>query len=76
ERTMEKKHAKLILISIIAAICFNFPVLRILGGRQLIGGIPKLYFSLFLIWLAIIFFSYLVIRDRKTGTKNKGDTKE
>lgn len=73
---MEQKHTKLILISIVAAICFNFPVLRILGGRQLIGGVPQFYFSLFLIWLAIIFLSYLVIRDPKAGQKEEDDTKD
>jgi hypothetical protein len=70
EKTNEKQ-AKLILISIIAAICFNFPILRILGGPQLIGGIPKFYFSLFLIWLLIILLSYLALAEQEGKHKDQ-----
>ncbi|WP_367389616.1 hypothetical protein [Lewinella sp. LCG006] len=60
---MSEKSSKLIFISILAAICFNFPFLGLLGKLRLIMGIPQLYLMLFVIWLLIIIATYFTLRS-------------
>ncbi|MEL6660870.1 MAG: hypothetical protein AAFY48_04430 [Bacteroidota bacterium] len=61
-----KRAARLAFISIICAICFNFPVLRLLGENKLILGVPQLYFYIFAIWLLVIIATYLTLRSKRS----------
>ena len=60
-----KRSARLAFITIACAICFNFPVLRLFGKKELIFGIPQLYFVIFLIWLLVIVATYFTLRSKK-----------
>ena len=60
-----EKSAKLAFISIICVLCFNFPLLRLFGKRELIFGIPQLYFIIFVVWALAIIATFLTIRSKK-----------
>jgi hypothetical protein len=48
------KATKLILLLIIAAVLFNFPIMALAAKARLVLGLPQLYFYIFLVWAGII----------------------
>ncbi len=66
----EDKAGLLLFLSLLSALCFNFPVVRMLGKARLVAGIPMLYFFIFLLWLlAIVATWYLLGREDKANPK-------
>lgn len=65
------KEQKLILISILFLILFNFPVLSIFNAGGSINGIPTLYMYVFLVWILLIVAIFSVLR--KEGKESKKD---
>jgi hypothetical protein len=66
----EDKAGLLLFLSLLSALCFNFPVVRMLGKVRLVAGIPMLYFFIFLLWLlAIVATWYVLGREDKTNPK-------
>lgn len=63
------RNAKLALIALLAGILFNFPIIYLAGGDQLIGGFPQLYFFIFAAWLFIILMTFVVVRRSKPKTE-------
>ena len=65
--TMQNERTtRLVLIAILCAVCFNFPVLRLIGKKVIVLGIPLLYFAIFLIWILVIIGTWLVVRSGKS----------
>ncbi len=54
--------AKLLLITLVAGILFNFPIIILAEDHGLIAGLPSQYFYVFFAWLLIILVTYLVLR--------------
>jgi hypothetical protein len=60
------KDQKLLMLSVLALILFNFPILSIVNVEESINGIPILFFYIFMIWLLLIIVIFRVI---KKGSK-------
>lgn len=56
----ESIKAKLIFISLLFIVAFNFPFLKIFNKPILVAGIPLLYLYLFLLWGVLILLLYLI----------------
>lgn len=68
--TDENKAGLLLFLSLLSALCFNFPIVQIFGKAQLVAGIPMLYFYLFLVWLLVIVATWYVLgRDKNPSEK-------
>lgn len=65
------KEQKLIFISILFLILFNFPVLSIFNTGGSLNGIPTLYLYVFLIWILLIAVIFNILR--KEGKESKKD---
>ncbi len=65
------KEQKLIFISILFLILFNFPILSIFNVGGSINGIPTLYMYVFLVWILLIVAIFSVLR--KEGKESKKD---
>ena len=65
------KEQKLIFISVLFLILFNFPVLSIFNIDESINGIPTLYMYVFFVWMLFIMLIFNVLR--KEGNENQGD---
>jgi hypothetical protein len=60
----------LIILSIMALILFNNPILSIFNQLSFKWGIPVLYLGVFVIWLGVIVATFLIV------SKTKGDNKD
>jgi uncharacterized membrane protein len=65
------KEQKLIFISILFLILFNFPMLSIFNVEGSVNGIPTMYMYVFLVWTLFIVIIFSVLR--KEGKENKKD---
>ena len=65
------KEQKLIFISILFLILFNFPILSIFNTGGNVNGIPTLYMYVFLVWILFIIVIFRVLR--KEGREGKKD---
>lgn len=65
------KEQKLIFISLLFLILFNFPILSIFNLEGSINGIPTLYMYVFLVWILFIAVIFSVLR--KEGKESKKD---
>jgi hypothetical protein len=59
------KEQKLIIISILFLILFNFPMLSIFNNGGSINGIPTLYMYVFFVWILFIGIIYNVLRKER-----------
>jgi 4-hydroxybenzoate polyprenyltransferase len=59
------KEQKLIVISILFLILFNFPMLAIFNNGGSINGIPTLYMYVFFVWTLFIGIIYNVLRKER-----------
>ncbi|MCU0468882.1 MAG: hypothetical protein MUF58_09790 [Arcicella sp.] len=58
------KDQKLLMLSVLALILFNFPILSIVNIKETINGIPILFFYIFIIWLLLIIVIFRVIKNK------------
>ena len=65
------KEQKLIFISILFLILFNFPILSIFNMGGNVNGIPTLYMYVFMVWILYIVVIFRVLR--KEGKEGKKD---
>ncbi len=65
------KAQKLVLISLLFLILFNFPMLSIFNNGDSINGIPTLYVYVFFVWILFIVLVFNIIR--KENKENSGD---
>jgi len=65
------KEQKLIFISVLFLILFNFPMLSIFNVGGSINGIPTLYMYVFLVWILFIAVTFSVLR--KEGKESEKD---
>ena len=49
-----RRTERLVVLVFIATLVFNYPLLELFSGRELLFGIPILYFFLFASWAFII----------------------
>lgn len=73
---MASKQSKLIGLSILALVMFNFPLLSVFSRPATIGGIPSIFIYLFLAWLGIIFVMRQNIESKSAKDKKKNDSNE
>lgn len=73
---MASKQSKLIGLSILALVMFNFPLLSVFSRSSTIGGIPSIFIYLFLAWLGIIFVMRQNVESKSTKDKKKNDSDE
>lgn len=60
---MKKRHQqKMIILSLILWLLFNFPMLFIFNQQGEIFGFPKVYFFIFSVWLLSVVVSYLILK--------------
>ena len=59
------RSAKLISLFFTAFVLLNFPIISILGNQKQFKGIPVLYLYFFLLWVAIIFFTYRIVERKE-----------
>lgn len=73
---MASKQSKLIGLSILALVMFNFPLLSVFSRSSTIGGIPSIFIYLFLAWLGIIFVMRQNVESKSIKDKKKNDSNE
>jgi archaellum biogenesis protein FlaJ (TadC family) len=59
------KEQKLIIISVLFLILFNFPMLSIFNNGDSINGIPMLYLYVFFVWILFIVIIFNVLRKER-----------
>lgn len=58
----DDRSGKLIIVFIMALLLFNYPLLSIVDRKELVWGIPKLYWYLFVVWALIILAIRAIVR--------------
>ncbi len=59
----QTKEIKLVVISIVALMVFNMPLINIPNGSFLGGGMPSLYVYVFVVWIAIILVTAFTVEQ-------------
>ena len=67
----QKTAARLIGISILFFLLFNFPFLSIWGKEGVVWGIPRLVFAVFFLWGLILLFMVLIIERKSIRSVKK-----
>lgn len=69
----DPKNAKMAALFLLGVALFNPPLLDIfdVGGTHTVGGIPLLYFYLFLSWMVLIGLMALVVERRPNRTDQR-----
>lgn len=66
------KEQKLIIISVLFLILFNFPILSIFNNGDSINGIPTLYVYVFSVWILFIVVIFNVMKkEPKENQRNE-----
>ena len=65
------KEQKLIFISVLFLILFNFPMLSIFNTGGNVNGIPTLYLYVFMVWILLVTVIFRILR--KEGKESKKD---
>lgn len=63
------KEQKLLLLSIVFMILFNFPIISIFNFETTINGIPTLYFYVFTLWIILIIIIFITVNKDSNETK-------
>ncbi len=59
---MKKRHEqKLVILSVTLLLIINIPLILIFSKEGAVFGIPILYFSIFIIWILSVLFSYYIL---------------
>lgn len=66
---MSMKEQKLIIISVLFLILFNFPVLSIFNKGNSVNGIPTLYLYVFFVWVVSIVIIFSVLRKERNENR-------
>jgi hypothetical protein len=56
------KDQKLFMLSLLALLLFNFPILSIFNIQENINGMPLLFLYIFLVWLLLIVLIFRVVQ--------------
>jgi hypothetical protein len=67
------KEQRLLFLSILFMMLFSFPFAKLMNGSFTIFGIPQLYFYIFVLWLLLIFLTWLIADSRQFKNKKKRD---
>ncbi len=59
----QTKEIKLVVISIIALMVFNMPLINIPNGSFFNDGMPSLYVYVFVVWITIIVVTALTVEQ-------------
>ena len=66
------KEQRLFFLSILFMMLFSFPFAKMMNGTRTIFGMPQLYFYIFVLWIILIFLTWLIADKRPSKkTKNK-----
>lgn len=65
------KERKLLLLSIVFLILFNFPIISIFNFETTINEIPTLCFYVFTLWIIMITIIFIAISKDGNETKRK-----
>ncbi len=63
--TRKVKKERLIALTFVGMLIFNYPLLSLFNHSTLIFGIPLLYLYLFSIWLVFIILIALILESKK-----------
>jgi len=58
------RSSKLIGIFLLFFALLNFPIIGFFNKKDMIVGIPLLYFYLFFVWLVFIILMFLIVRKK------------
>ncbi|MDX1909743.1 MAG: hypothetical protein SF053_22085 [Bacteroidia bacterium] len=64
------KGKKLAGISVLFAILLNYPIISIFSQSGYIWGVPRLYASIFMMWLLMIILLILLLETRDTSRRS------
>jgi hypothetical protein len=67
------KEQRLLFLSILFMMLFSFPFAKMMNGTSIILGVPQLYFYIFVLWLLLIFLTWLIADSRLFKNKKKRD---
>jgi hypothetical protein len=67
------KEQRLLFLSILFMMLFSFPFAKMMNGTTIIFGIPQLYFYIFVLWLILIFLTWLIADSRLFKNKRNKD---
>ena len=54
---------RLLFVSLLFMLLFNYPILSVFNTRKLLGGVPVLYCYIFGLWCLLIFLIYRISSD-------------
>lgn len=61
----ETKGQRLVALSMLGCLVFNYPILALFSGSRTVLGIPLLYFFIFAAWGLLIALMALVVEARE-----------
>lgn len=67
------KEQRLLFLSILFMMLFSFPFAKMMNGTFTILGVPQIYFYIFVLWLLLIFLTWLIADTRHSKNKKKKD---
>lgn len=67
--TEQDRSTKLLGLFALAFLLFNFPIISLFSNQRLWGGLPALYWYVFVCWIALIGLTALIVKPR--SAKNK-----
>ena len=70
---MSRKSAKLVALSLVALLLFNFPIVGIFTKQQWVWGFPAPYVYLFAVWFLVILGIRQIVEKGTSITKNTKD---
>jgi len=59
------KQSKLVGVFLLGIVLLNFPLINLFKKDQFIFGIPALYTYLLIVWIALIIFIALIVKNKK-----------
>jgi len=67
------KEQRLLFLSILFMMLFSFPFAKMMNGTFTILGVPQIYFYIFVLWLMLIFLTWLIADTRLFKNNKKKD---
>ncbi|WP_044170787.1 hypothetical protein [Flectobacillus major] len=64
------KEQKLIVVSCLFLLLFNFPIISIFNLETQVAGIPLLFFYVFSLWIILIVVIYINVREVNKNQDN------
>lgn len=71
--TERSSRERLVALTLLGALLFNFPLLKLFGAEVLVFGVPLLFFYVFLVWAVFLWLVARVLSRQSAASADSGD---